>query len=106
ARRARPLAVGRTPPTILWLILAGGAAAVLAVAMLSSVGRRISAVYPALLTAVVPLTLYSIFTRADPARSGLLAETSRRSEYLLTESREPDVGPDMGRHPPVVPDRR
>lgn len=106
ARRARLLAVGRTPPTILWLILAGGAAAVLALAMISSVGGRISAVYLALLTAVVSLTLYSIFTLAYPVRSGLLAETSRHSEYLLTESREPDVGPDMGRQPPIVPDRR
>ncbi len=84
ARRARLLAVRRTPPPILWVILVGGAAAVLALATISSSGGRIPGVYLALLTAVVSLTLYSIYVLAYPLRSGLLAETSHHSESPLS----------------------
>jgi len=84
ARRARLLAVRRAPPPILWLILAGGAAAVLALVTISSIGGRIPAVYLAILTTVVSLSLYSIYVLAYPLRSGLLAETSRHGESLRT----------------------
>lgn len=84
ARRARLLAVRRTPPPILWTILAGGAAAVLALATISSIGGRIPAVYLALLTAVVSLTLYAIYALTYPVRSGLLTEMSHLTESLLS----------------------
>lgn len=106
ARRARLLAMRRTPPTILWLILAGGAAAVLALATISSVGGRLPAVYLALLAAVVSLTLYSIFTLAYPVRSGLLAEASRHGEYLLSRSPETAVETTEDGHSEFVPARR
>ncbi|HEX7118881.1 MAG TPA: hypothetical protein VF212_08845 [Longimicrobiales bacterium] len=79
-RRARLLAVRRAPPPILWLILAGGATAVLGLAALSSVGGRLPAVYLALLAAVISLALYTIYALSYPVRSGLLDETALHIE--------------------------
>ncbi|HEX7051054.1 MAG TPA: hypothetical protein VF188_12675, partial [Longimicrobiales bacterium] len=50
-RRIRLRQAARGLPSVLWLILAVGAAAVLGVAMLSSLGGRLSAVYLAMLAA-------------------------------------------------------
>lgn len=89
-RRPRLLATQNAPPPILWMILVGGAVAVLGVAALASVGGRIPAAYLALLTAVICLVLYSIYALSYPARSGLLAELA--PELVRRLGAEPEQG--------------
>lgn len=82
-RRIRLLAVRRTLPRILWVILVGGAAAVLGLAALSSVVGRLPAVYLALLAAVVSLSLFVTYALSHPMRSGLAADMVPFFEHLL-----------------------
>src|SRR5690606_10250223 len=103
ARRALQLAVRRTPPPIIWVFLAGGAAAVITLAAISSVGGRLPAVYLAVLTAVVALALYAIYALAYPVRTGLLADPSRHSESLLTR---PSAASAAGEHSRSAPTLR
>lgn len=73
-RRIRLQAIRRTLPPILWVILVGGGAALLGVVAVSSVEGGLSAVYLALLSAVIAFALFAIYALSLPIRSGLVAE--------------------------------
>ncbi|HEY8484527.1 MAG TPA: DUF4239 domain-containing protein [Longimicrobiales bacterium] len=81
-RRIRVLGGGRTLPPILWLVLVGGAAAVLAVAAISSLGGRLPAACFALLAGLISLALYVMNALAYPMRSGLATELAPFLEHL------------------------
>jgi hypothetical protein len=81
-RRSRVLGGGRTLPPLLWLVLVGGAVAVLVVAAISSLGGRLSAACFALLAGLISLALYVMNALAHPIRSGLAAELAPLLEHL------------------------
>ena len=82
-RRFRLQAIRRTLPPILWVILVGGAVAVLVVVASSSVDGRLPAVYLALLSAMISFALFAIYALSHPIRSGLAAELAPFLEGLL-----------------------
>lgn len=73
-RRIRLYAIRRSLPPILWVILIGGAAAILGVVASSSAEGRLPAIYLALLAAVISVALFAIYALSHPIRSGLAAE--------------------------------
>jgi hypothetical protein len=81
-RRLRLDAVGRALPPILWIILVGGAAAVLAVVAITSADGRIPAVYLALLAAVISFALFAIYAFSYPGRSGLVTSLAPFAQAL------------------------
>ncbi|MBX6363810.1 MAG: DUF4239 domain-containing protein [Gemmatimonadetes bacterium] len=73
-RRLRLAAQRRALPPLLWVILIGGAAAVLGLVAVSSAGERLPALYLALLAAVISFALYATYAMAYPLRSGLATD--------------------------------
>lgn len=82
-RRIRLHTVSRQLPTILWVILVGGAVAVICLVAASSLGGRLPAVYLALISAVIGLALYAIYALSYPVRSGLIVEMTPILEDII-----------------------
>ncbi|HET9983952.1 MAG TPA: DUF4239 domain-containing protein [Longimicrobiales bacterium] len=87
-RRLGLNAIQRTLPPILWVILVGGAAAVLGLVAISSADGRVGAVYLALLAAVISFALFAIYALSYPVRSGLATEMSLFVQELPTRPPE------------------
>lgn len=85
-RRIRIHTVSRPLPAIMWVILVGGAAALLWLLAVSSLGGPLPAVYLSLLSAVIVLALYAIYALSFPVRSRLVAEMAPVLEDLVAQS--------------------
>ncbi|HEY8470650.1 MAG TPA: hypothetical protein VIL18_13450 [Longimicrobiales bacterium] len=89
-RRVRLATAQQTPPAVLWVILIGGGAAVLALAAATSLGDRLRATYVALLAAVIAFALFAIYALSYPLRSGLAAEIAPLLDHVLRAPLRPD----------------
>ena len=61
-------------PSILWIVLIGGAAGVLLMASVANPGSRLAAVYLSLLTAVIAFALYGLYALSNRAPEGTAIE--------------------------------
>ena len=75
--------IRRTLHPLIWIILLGGAGAVLSVVAISRPGRPLPAFYLALLAMVLAFALYTIRALSQPARSGVVAEMTPFVDHLF-----------------------